>query len=130
LGRVTSPRERSRSRDSAVRVRGCLSGREEPLARGEERARLTAEADDATSTIPIVFAIGGDPIPSGLVARFNRPGGDATGIPLLKSALEAKRLGILHELVPTTSLISVLIDPKMQHAPAQSLPLSSPAPTR
>jgi putative tryptophan/tyrosine transport system substrate-binding protein len=84
-------------------------------------------AKQATSTIPIVFAIGGDPISAGLVESFNRPGGNATGITLLTSALEAKRLGILHELVPTASLISVLIDPKMQHAPAQAAELEAAA---
>jgi putative tryptophan/tyrosine transport system substrate-binding protein len=92
---------------------------------GGEPAAIAAK--HATSTIPIVFAIGGDPISSGLVASFNRPGGNATGITLLTSALEAKRLSILHELVPTTLLISVLIDPKMQHAPAQAAELEAAA---
>jgi putative tryptophan/tyrosine transport system substrate-binding protein len=68
-------------------------------------------AKKATSTIPIVFATGADPVKLGLVASFNRPGGNATGVSFLSAALEAKRLGVLHELLPHATAIAALVDP-------------------
>jgi putative ABC transport system substrate-binding protein len=65
-------------------------------------------AKAATSTIPIVFVIGGDPLTFGLVASLNRPGGNITGVRLISAETVAKRLGLLLELVPTAADIGVL----------------------
>jgi putative ABC transport system substrate-binding protein len=68
-------------------------------------------AKSATATIPVVFAIGGDPIKLGLVASLNRPGGNITGVSFLINTLVAKQFEVLHETVPTTALIGFLVHP-------------------
>ena len=88
------------------------------VATGGEPAALAAKA--VTSNIPIVFAVGGDPVKLGLVASYNRPGGNATGANLLTSDLEAKRLGLLHELVPHAGTIGVLLNPNFPSFESQS----------
>jgi ABC-type uncharacterized transport system substrate-binding protein len=65
----------------------------------------------ATSTIPIVFVSGGDPIASGLVTNLSRPGGNVTGVSFGSSSLQPKRLGLLHDLVPPPAAIALLRDP-------------------
>jgi putative tryptophan/tyrosine transport system substrate-binding protein len=70
---------------------------------------LAAKA--ATTTIPIVFSTGGDPIQDGLVVSLNRPGGNLTGVNIFAGVMEAKRLGLLHELVATATTIAVLLNP-------------------
>jgi len=67
-------------------------------------------AKAATTEIPIVFVSTGDPVKVGLVASFNRPGGNVTGVGLLGAELESKRLGLLHELVPGNKPICVLVN--------------------
>jgi len=78
---------------------------------------LAAKA--ATAAIPIVFAIGGDPVALGLVASFNRPSGNITGVSWLSITLEAKRLELLHELVPNATLIAYLVNPDTPTADRQ-----------
>jgi len=84
---------------------------------GGERSPIAAKK--ATSTIPIVFGIGGDPVSAGLVESFNRPGGNVTGVTLLTNMMEPKRLSLLHELAPGVALIGALINPKFPPAARQ-----------
>jgi putative ABC transport system substrate-binding protein len=78
-----------------------------------------AAAKQATSTIPVVFGMGGDPVAAGLVASFNRPGGNATGYTLLTALMESKRVGLLHELVPGSAVLGALINPSFPPAARQ-----------
>jgi putative tryptophan/tyrosine transport system substrate-binding protein len=79
------------------------------VATGSSAPALAAKA--ATTTVPIVFVTGGDPVQEGLVDSLNRPGGNVTGVFILLNAMDGKRLGLLREMVPTATLIVVLVNP-------------------
>jgi putative ABC transport system substrate-binding protein len=89
------------------------------VALGGDPPALAANA--ATPTIPIVFIVGSDPVRFGLVESLNRPGGNATGINLLLTEIESKRIGLLHELVPSAAKLAMLINPKTPNAEAQKI---------
>ena len=76
-------------------------------------------AKEATSTIPIVFSVGDDLVASGIVPSLNSPGGNLTGVYQFSTELEAKRLGLLHEMVPKATIIAVLVNPNFSSAEDQ-----------
>jgi putative ABC transport system substrate-binding protein len=95
-----------------------VSRRVAVIVAGPIPAALAAKA--ATSTIPIVFAIGSDPVESGLVTSINKPGGNITGVSFLSIAIGAKRLELLHELVPKVASIAFLVNPNNTNADLQT----------
>lgn len=84
---------------------------------GGEPSALTAKT--ATSAIPIVFAMGSDPVQAGLVKSYNRPGGNITGIAIMTEEIEAKRIGLLHDLVRQATRIAFVVNPAFSSANAQ-----------
>ena len=84
-------------------------------------------AKAVTATIPIVFVSGGDPVKVGLVASLNRPGGNVTGVSVITTELGAKRLELLHQLVPNATKIGVLINPNYADAERQRRELQQAA---
>jgi ABC-type uncharacterized transport system substrate-binding protein len=94
-----------------------VAKRVEVIVAGGPPAALAAKA--ATQTIPIIFTSGDDPVRLGLVTSLSRPGGNATGVNLFDNELEAKRLGLLREVVQGATTIGVLLNPKFASFDAQ-----------
>jgi putative ABC transport system substrate-binding protein len=91
------------------------------VASGGTPAVFAAKA--ATKTIPIVFAFGNDPVRLGVVASLNRPGGNITGVTVMTVELGPKRLELLHQMVPTASIMALLVDPTNPNAEPYSAAL-------
>ena len=87
------------------------------VATGGPRAAQAAKA--ATSTLPIVFTLGGDPVKLGVVQSLNRPGGNATGVSFLTADLMPKRFELLRELLPSSKLVAVMVNPNTPSAEDQ-----------
>ena len=96
------------------------------LATGSPVPARTAKA--ATTNIPIVFAYGGDPVGDGLVASFNRPGGNVTGATFIGTALTAKRLELLRDIAPRIVDVALLVNPKSTIAESQIKDANAAAP--
>ena len=103
--RPTAASKRCRS------LRPTWSGERLPRSPPPEALRPPCAAKRATETIPIVFASGGDPVQLGLVSNFSRPDKNLTGLYFLFTDLVAKRLALLHELVPKAKRVAVLVNP-------------------
>jgi len=86
-------------------------------------------AKGATTTIPIVFVAGSDPVRDGLVASFNRPGGNITGVSIISSALVSKQFELLHELVPQVAVVRILLNPSNPNVGFELSDLQSAAQT-
>jgi putative ABC transport system substrate-binding protein len=86
-------------------------------------------AKGATTSIPIVFASGADPVKVGLVASLNRPGGNVTGVSFFANDLEAKRLGLLHELIPQATVVAAIANPSFPDTADRLRELQEAAPT-
>ena len=95
------------------------------LAGGGEVGALAAKA--ATSTIPILIITSSDPVKSSLVASFNRPGGNITGLMTATSILEAKKFGLLCEMVPNARVVAMLINPNYPPHAADAVEVQSAA---
>lgn len=87
------------------------------VSTGGEPAVRAARA--ATRTIPIVFSMGTDPVKTGFVASYNRPGGNITGVNIFTQTLEGKRLGMLHDLLPKAKTMALLVDPNFPLSASQ-----------
>jgi putative ABC transport system substrate-binding protein len=87
------------------------------VATGGNPSAVAAKA--ATTTTPIVFVVAGDPVKEGLVASLNHPGGNMTGMSIITTPLEAKRLELLHDLIPAAGMIAMLLNPDFSEAETQ-----------
>jgi len=92
---------------------------------GGSSSALAAKA--ATSTIPIVFVIGGDPVGLGLAASLSRPGGNATGMTIISAALGPKRLGLLQAFAPKATNVAAIVNPDTPEGRAQAVDMQTAA---
>ena len=106
-----------------ARILGALF--EDVMLVGGDPPAFVAKA--ASTTIPLVFMVGQDPVKLGLVTSLSRPGGNATGVNLLISETESKRIDLLRELAPAASVFAALINPKNADAEVQSSAVNSAA---
>jgi putative ABC transport system substrate-binding protein len=102
-------RSADNNRDQLTALATDFARRPVAVIVGNVLAALAAKA--VTTTVPIVFATGSDPVRDGLVTSLNRPGGNVTGVSFFAARLGAKRLELLRELVPTATIIAVLVAP-------------------
>jgi putative tryptophan/tyrosine transport system substrate-binding protein len=96
-----------------------LAGRQVSLIVAAGRPDAALAAKSVVTSIPIVFVNAADPVHLGLVASLNRPGGNVTGVTTISAELEAKRLGLLRELVPSATSMAVLVNPTRPGVDAQ-----------
>ena len=104
-----------------------LVGRRVAVIAANSQATVAAKA--ATTTIPIVFITGADPVQAGFVTSLNRPGGNLTGVTSLDTQLGRKRLQLLHELLPTARRIAALVNPTFPGSDFQARDLQEAAST-
>ncbi len=95
-------------RDRLLALAGDLIGRQPAVIMTDQAVRALKAA---TSVVPVIFALGADPVADGLVTSFNRPGGNVTGIVFFSSQLGAKRIELLRQLVPTAATLGMLAYP-------------------
>ena len=113
--------------DRLPRLAADLVGRRVPVIVVPDSVVTARAAKAATSTIPVVFAIGADPVKSGLVTSLSRPGGNLTGAARLNVELEPKRLQMLHELVPSARTVALLVNPANPNAESSSKDMAAAA---
>jgi putative ABC transport system substrate-binding protein len=103
--------------DLLPRLANDLAGRQVTVLYTAGGSISAFEAHKASNTIPLVYVMGSDPVKVGLAASFNHPGGNATGVTLITNGLEAKRIELLHQLVPSATLMAALVNPDNLNAP-------------
>jgi len=104
-----------------------LASRGQPVIVAIGGTATAVAAKRATSTVPIVFAVGGDPVKVGLVTSMNRPEGNVTGLAFLVTGLGAKRLELLHEMVPTTGRFGYLANPGNPNSESETADIQTAA---
>jgi putative ABC transport system substrate-binding protein len=106
-----------------------LARRKVKVIAGLDSTVAVRAAKAATTTIPIVFDIGGDPVSNRLVESLGHPGGNVTGVTAMSNALGPKRLGLLHDLLPSATTVALLVNPTNPNAEPDAKDLQGAAPT-